>query len=50
MNSVLIIVFLVFLEDGKHFVQNGEGFVSMNLGTQYEHIAEACNRIKKFLT
>lgn len=39
----------VLLEDGKHFVQDGEGFVRMNLGTQYEHVVEACNRMKKFL-
>lgn len=39
----------VILESGKHFVTNGEGWVRINLGTQKEHIVEACKRIAKII-
>lgn len=38
----------VLLEDGAHFVQNGENYVRMNLGTQLSNVREACKRIKAF--
>lgn len=39
----------VLLESGTHFVQNGEGWIRMNLGTTRSNIKEACLRIEKFL-
>lgn len=39
----------VLLEDGSHFVKDGEGFVRMNLGTQLTNIQQACELIKCFL-
>lgn len=38
----------VLLEDGHHFVQDGDGYVRMNLGAQLTLVKEACVRIKKF--
>lgn len=38
----------VLLEDGHHFVQDGENYVRMNLGTQLANVQEACKRIQVF--
>jgi|GEM_PF-31330 len=39
----------VLLEDGHHFVQDGDSYVRMNLGTQLSLVKEACQRIQIFI-
>lgn len=39
----------VLLESGNEFVGNGEGFVRMNLGTQFRTVREAFRRIAEFV-
>ncbi len=39
----------VLLEDGSHFVKDGEKYVRINLGTQKENVIEALNRMDLFL-
>lgn len=39
----------VLVEDGSHFVQDGEKFIRLNLGTQKENICNALDRIEKFI-
>lgn len=37
----------VLIENGEHFVKNGDGYIRINLGTQRSNIEEALSRIKK---
>jgi len=39
----------VLLESGSHFVENGEGFIRINLGTQYANVKECFLRIHEYL-
>nr|WP_319487302.1 PatB family C-S lyase [uncultured Caproiciproducens sp.] len=39
----------VLVESGNHFVGNGEGYIRINLGTQFKNIKEAFHRIGDFV-
>lgn len=39
----------VLLEDGSHFVNDGDDYIRLNLGTQRENVIEALNRMDKFM-
>lgn len=39
----------VLVEDGSHFVQDGDKFIRLNLGTQKDNICNALDRIEKFI-
>lgn len=39
----------VLVEDGSHFVHDGDKFIRLNLGTQKENICTALDRIEKFI-
>ncbi|MGL4912968.1 MAG: MalY/PatB family protein [Romboutsia sp.] len=39
----------VLLEDGSHFVNDGDDYIRVNLGTQRENVIEALNRMDKFM-
>ncbi|MBW7572378.1 MalY/PatB family protein [Caproiciproducens faecalis] len=39
----------VLVESGNNFVGNGEGYIRINLGTQFENVKEAFTRIEKFV-
>ncbi|MGO1041433.1 MalY/PatB family protein [Clostridioides difficile] len=39
----------VLIEDGSHFVKDGENYVRINLGTQKENVIEALNRMDLFV-
>ena len=39
----------VLLEDGAHFVSDGENYIRMNLGTQRENVYNALLRIEAFI-
>lgn len=40
----------VLLEDGSHFVNDGDNYIRINLGTQRENVIEALNRMDKFMS
>lgn len=39
----------VLVEDGSHFVADGENYIRLNLGTQKSNVCEALNRIESFI-
>lgn len=39
----------VLVEDGSHFVADGDNYIRINLGTQREHVYEALNRMENFI-
>lgn len=39
----------VLVENGAHFVNDGEGYIRVNLGTQRKNVIEALERMKKVL-
>ncbi|MGL5346681.1 MAG: MalY/PatB family protein [Peptostreptococcaceae bacterium] len=39
----------VLVEDGSHFVADGENYIRLNLGTQKDNVCEALNRIESFI-
>lgn len=39
----------VLVESGSHFVNHGEGWIRINLGTQFRNVRECCERMKLFL-
>lgn len=39
----------VLVENGAHFVSDGEGYIRVNLGTQRKNVIEALERMKKVL-
>jgi cystathionine beta-lyase len=39
----------VLVENGAHFVSDGEGYIRVNLGTQRKNVVEALERMKKVL-
>lgn len=39
----------VLVEDGSHFVNDGEGYIRINLGTQRENVVNALNRMDEFM-
>lgn len=39
----------VLVEDGSHFVADGDKYIRINLGTQRENVYEALNRIENFI-
>lgn len=39
----------VLVEDGRHFVQDGEGYIRLNLGTQRRRVCEAAKRMDALL-
>lgn len=39
----------VLVEDGSHFVQDGDKFIRLNLGTQKDNVCNALDRIEKFI-
>ncbi|MDK2563226.1 PatB family C-S lyase [Romboutsia sedimentorum] len=40
----------VLLEEGSHFVNDGDNYIRINLGTQRENVIEALNRMDKFMS
>ncbi|GLC29396.1 MalY/PatB family protein [Clostridium omnivorum] len=47
--SVLATKVGVLVENGAHFVSDGEGYIRVNLGTQRRNVIEALERMKKVL-
>lgn len=39
----------VLVESGNHFVGQGEGWIRINLGTQFQNVKECCVRMKQYL-
>ena len=39
----------VLVEDGSHFVADGDNYIRLNLGTQKDNVCEALNRIEGFI-
>ncbi|MTI57225.1 MalY/PatB family protein [Geosporobacter ferrireducens] len=46
LTEILAAQYGVLVEDGNHFVRDGEGWIRVNLGTQRENIIEAVRRIE----
>lgn len=39
----------ILVENGEHFVKDGEGYIRINLGTQRSNVEEALSRMKKVI-
>lgn len=48
--SILALEAGVLVENGAHFVKDGEGYIRVNLGTQKNNVLEALRRVESIFS